>query len=389
MEHKHSDILNDETIDLLLEGDTSLDLLDAVTISEITQNVRLKNVYERSGARNLSEFLKLGKKRTSMRNYGKTSERLLKSCLKEFLSNSLDRVSANLASTTLLATQASNQLDYKHLQNELKKSRKIRKNEWRIIRNDLSNSELAKCQISAVAAELDLAWPISPKSEMSSKKIGDFLSMSLEQILEMQGFGRKKLIIYLQCVVYLHEQLQNEEISSEELGIPERIRRVIRHGRLTEREEKVLRLRFGIQNDRKHTLAEIKEFFGVTRERVRQIEMKALKKLRMSRYYKDLSRLLIEKKELIWEQLSDGTRLRKQEWMQPLEDRLGFEYQIALEICDVRGNRNPNTSVLANWLDAHFPHDETYWYRTEQPLDFEVKNRDEASNELLEFIEQL
>ena len=49
---------------------------------------------------------------------------------------------------------------------------------------------------------------------------------------------------------------------------------------LTPREEKVLRLRFGIGEERDHTLEEVGAGFEVTRERIRQIEAKALTKLR-------------------------------------------------------------------------------------------------------------
>ena len=49
---------------------------------------------------------------------------------------------------------------------------------------------------------------------------------------------------------------------------------------LTEREKKVLRLRFGIGDGYPRTLEEVGAIFSVTRERVRQIEAKALKKLR-------------------------------------------------------------------------------------------------------------
>ena len=51
-------------------------------------------------------------------------------------------------------------------------------------------------------------------------------------------------------------------------------------GTLTEREQKVLRLRFGLDDGRARTLEEVGGEFGVTRERIRQIEAKALRKLR-------------------------------------------------------------------------------------------------------------
>ncbi len=49
---------------------------------------------------------------------------------------------------------------------------------------------------------------------------------------------------------------------------------------LTEREEKVIRLRFGLEDGKARTLEEVGQMFGVTRERIRQIEAKALRKLR-------------------------------------------------------------------------------------------------------------
>jgi len=49
---------------------------------------------------------------------------------------------------------------------------------------------------------------------------------------------------------------------------------------LSEREEKIIRMRFGIGVNSEHTLEEVGQFFNLTRERIRQIEIKALKKLR-------------------------------------------------------------------------------------------------------------
>ena len=51
---------------------------------------------------------------------------------------------------------------------------------------------------------------------------------------------------------------------------------------LSDRESEILRMRFGLNHGREHTLDEVGKLFNVTRERIRQIEMKALKKLRAS-----------------------------------------------------------------------------------------------------------
>lgn len=59
---------------------------------------------------------------------------------------------------------------------------------------------------------------------------------------------------------------------------------------LTEREQKVIRLRYGLGDGRPRTLEEVVKEFNVTRERIRQIEAKALRKLRhpsRSRILKD------------------------------------------------------------------------------------------------------
>ena len=66
---------------------------------------------------------------------------------------------------------------------------------------------------------------------------------------------------------------------------------------LTPREEKVLRLRFGLEDGRSRTLEEVGKEFNVTRERIRQIEAKALRKLRhpsRSKKLKDFSGLIME-----------------------------------------------------------------------------------------------
>jgi RNA polymerase primary sigma factor len=75
-----------------------------------------------------------------------------------------------------------------------------------------------------------------------------------------------------------------------ETNLRERTARILRT--LSPREEKVLRMRFGMEDGSEHTLEEVGRCFDVTRERIRQIEAKALRKLRHSSRSKELRLLL-------------------------------------------------------------------------------------------------
>jgi RNA polymerase primary sigma factor len=61
---------------------------------------------------------------------------------------------------------------------------------------------------------------------------------------------------------------------------------------LSDREETIIRMRFGLGVDAEHTLAEIGEKLGVSRERIRQIEVSALRKLRRSEKLRELRTFL-------------------------------------------------------------------------------------------------
>jgi RNA polymerase primary sigma factor len=77
---------------------------------------------------------------------------------------------------------------------------------------------------------------------------------------------------------------------AERIEISEHIQRVLKS--LTPKEEKVIRMRFGIGMDRDHTLEEVGKHLSITRERVRQIEAKALRKLKHPSRLKVLKTLM-------------------------------------------------------------------------------------------------
>jgi RNA polymerase primary sigma factor len=81
------------------------------------------------------------------------------------------------------------------------------------------------------------------------------------------------------------DQKTPSESASEQL-LKEQVKQIL--STLTEREQKILKLRFGLEDGKSHTLEEVGQEFSVTRERIRQIEAKALAKLRK---HKDTRRL--------------------------------------------------------------------------------------------------
>lgn len=79
------------------------------------------------------------------------------------------------------------------------------------------------------------------------------------------------------------------ESASEQL-LKEQVKQIL--STLTEREQKILRLRFGLDDGKSHTLEEVGQEFSVTRERIRQIEAKALAKLRKNKETRKLHEYL-------------------------------------------------------------------------------------------------
>jgi RNA polymerase primary sigma factor len=97
--------------------------------------------------------------------------------------------------------------------------------------------------------------------------------VSLETPIGEEGDGRLGDFIEDKEVI----SPQDAAISS---NMAKRIQKVL--STLNEREEKILRMRFGIGEKHDHTLDEVGQYFELTRERIRQIEEKALRKLKQS-----------------------------------------------------------------------------------------------------------
>lgn len=85
------------------------------------------------------------------------------------------------------------------------------------------------------------------------------------------------------------ETVSPEESAANQL-LKEQVQSVL--SSLSEREQKIIKMRFGLENGKSHTLEEVGQEFAVTRERIRQIEAKALAKLRKHKDAKKLHEYL-------------------------------------------------------------------------------------------------
>ena len=131
--------------------------------------------------------------------------------------------------------------------------------------------------------------------EPSPEEIAKEMGISVEKVREIQKIAQEP--VSLETPIGEEEDSHlGDFIPDEEVPAPadaaaytmlkEQIREVL--GTLTEREKKVLILRYGLEDKRPRTLEEVGKEFNVTRERIRQIEAKALRKLKHSSRRKKL-----------------------------------------------------------------------------------------------------
>lgn len=117
---------------------------------------------------------------------------------------------------------------------------------------------------------------LAKELNLDEKKIKNIIKISKEPISLETPVGDSDDASIKDFIENENESSPADTVSSNDLK--ERVREILKT--LTPREEKVLKMRFGIDVSSEHTLEEVGKDFGVTRERVRQIEVKALRKLR-------------------------------------------------------------------------------------------------------------
>ena len=117
---------------------------------------------------------------------------------------------------------------------------------------------------------------LAKELNLDEKKIKNIIKISKEPVSLETPVGEGEDASIKDFIESEHDVSPAESVASNDLK--ERVREVLKS--LTPREEKVLKMRFGIDVASEHTLEEVGKDFSVTRERIRQIEVKALRKLR-------------------------------------------------------------------------------------------------------------
>ena len=117
---------------------------------------------------------------------------------------------------------------------------------------------------------------LASKMNISVEKIREIYKISLDPVSLETPIGEED-DSHLGDFIKDESNMSPEEYATNEI-LKDEIGDVLLT--LTEREEKVIKLRFGLEDGKSRTLEEVGQMFGVTRERIRQIEAKALRKLR-------------------------------------------------------------------------------------------------------------
>jgi RNA polymerase primary sigma factor len=134
------------------------------------------------------------------------------------------------------------------------------------------------------------------RREPTPEEIAKEMGLSVDKVKHIAKIAQKTISLETPVGDSDEESILADFIKDEEMASPskeaarallrERIKEILHE--LTPREQKILSMRFGLEDGVTHTLQEVGEVFGVTRERIRQIEAKALEKIRKHRDIKKL-----------------------------------------------------------------------------------------------------
>ena len=186
-----------------------------------------------------------------------------------------------------------------HVYESISKIRRIQRNLIQRLGREPSLEEVAlesefidNDTSSAIREALQAGIPLAPHLELAwdeaSSKIQNYIQIAEEPISLELPVGDED-DSFLGDFIEDQDSIAPMDETTREI-LREQVRSAL--DLLSERERQVLELRFGLIDNKDHTLEEVSQYFDVTRERIRQIEAKALRKLRHPRHSSNLREFL-------------------------------------------------------------------------------------------------
>jgi RNA polymerase sigma factor (sigma-70 family) len=155
----------------------------------------------------------------------------------------------------------------------------------------LRNGSSTKCRCSHSGATPPSANGLCPRSVLSSSQLPIYNSAWAGYLSNSCGLNPEYLAARRPKFDLLEDRWVGSPVDAViDSNVRDETANILKT--LSPKEEKVIRLRFGIGCEREHTLEEIGQEFDVTRERIRQIEAKALRQLRSPERARHLRALL-------------------------------------------------------------------------------------------------
>ena len=217
---------------------------------------------------------------------------------------------------------------------------------WRLWTDTLRSSNQI-FYIHEIASKIGINTPIQ-----KAKTVSDYLEYGIEELISIDTPVEDMGHIVFKCVAYAAIELDFKGYTLEDI-----VHQAIKT--LKAREQRILKYRYGLFGNKKHTLQDIGDIFGLTRERIRQIENKAKQKLKHPSRINKIKEAVLRNDRSIWNSLSNSSGIVYKSIPQKhLYNRLVGEFELAIKCC---------FKSIKEWLSKRSDEKTSAWYRSGFP----------------------
>jgi len=352
-------IRNVSLVELVRHSNASVRLTNCISCAEETGRLPFHTVGEYLDAGNTAfeEIMKI-------QNLGRRSAGELDGMVKEFINDPDVYFGASMDSVEEV-THNSRLEEF--LQNP-ERVDSLSEVEWNIWKNAVCDSSLSDRRISEILVDVGYEWPQSRFSE----KLSDYCIAGFNELLSIPGIGRlKRRYIVIAFGLAAREAQTKESLSDENSGSEGKERQPNDNKYLleekinpnelfekslkvlTEREREIILKRYGMNDRPRETLETLGQHYNVTRERIRQIESVALKKLKRGQSKAAIELFINNSEQIIYQELTGGDRVILRSQLSERERSLSGEFRCALEVI---------YESVERWLDSVARATPSGWY---------------------------